>query len=186
MHYEKGYIDMIKFDKDVDIDEKIEEIKDVLKNEKNIRMYKRYSVLLKHLQGISNKEIAKMEMLDVHTVGLYIKKYVTGGLDSLKMNYDKCGKRRKLSFEQEELLLKVITENRPEEVGFQNKCNWTISIVRDYIKEKFDIDMAISSVHVVMCRLGLSHTRPTYVLAKADKEKQEKFKDDFEELKKMR
>ena len=76
---------------------KIEEIKLVLKNEKNIRMYKRYSVLLKHLQGINNKDIGEMEMLDPHTVGLYIKKYTTGGLDALKMNYNNCGKKRKLS-----------------------------------------------------------------------------------------
>ena len=36
-----------------------------------------------------------------------------------------------------------------------------------------------------MNRLNLSYTRPTYVLAKSDKEKQEKFKQDFEVLKKI-
>lgn len=30
--------------------------------------------------------------------------------------------------------------------------------------------------------LNLSYTRPTYVMAKSDKTKQEKFKNDFEEL----
>jgi hypothetical protein len=33
----------------------------------------------------------------------------------------------------------------------------------------------------VLYRLNLSYTRLIYVLAKADKEKQEKFKNDFEE-----
>lgn len=37
---------------------------------------------------------------------------------------------------------------------------------------------------VILHRLNLSYTRPTYVLKKADKEKQESFKQDFEELKK--
>lgn len=36
----------------------------------------------------------------------------------------------------------------------------------------------------VLYRLDLSYTRPTYVLAKADKEKQENFKKDFRILKK--
>ena len=36
----------------------------------------------------------------------------------------------------------------------------------------------------VVYRLNLSYTRPTYVITKADKNKQEKFKNDFEELKK--
>ena len=45
--------------------------------------------------------------------------------------------------------------------------------------------MCHSAVYVAMDRLNLSYTRPTYVLAKSDKEKQEKFKQDFELLKKI-
>lgn len=37
---------------------------------------------------------------------------------------------------------------------------------------------------LVLHRLNLSYTTPTYVLAKADKLKQEKFRTDFETLKK--
>jgi putative transposase len=37
----------------------------------------------------------------------------------------------------------------------------------------------------VFHRLNLSYTRPTYTLAKADKEKQEAFKQEFEDLKKL-
>ena len=39
-----------------------------------------------------------------------------------------------------------------------------------------------SEVYIAMDRLNLSYTRPTYVLAKSDKEKQERFKQDFEVL----
>lgn len=35
----------------------------------------------------------------------------------------------------------------------------------------------------VLYRLNLSYTRPTYILKKADKEKQENFKKDFESIK---
>ena len=36
-----------------------------------------------------------------------------------------------------------------------------------------------------MWNMGLSYTRPTYVLAKADKQKQEQFVQDFEKVKKL-
>jgi hypothetical protein len=36
----------------------------------------------------------------------------------------------------------------------------------------------------VLYRLNLSYTRPTYILKKADKQKQEAFKEDFKTLKK--
>lgn len=64
---------MKKFDSNVDIDVLISEVKEAIKIEKNIRMYKRYSVILKHLQGMSNKNIAEIELLEAHVVGNYIR-----------------------------------------------------------------------------------------------------------------
>ena len=67
---------MKRFDKDVDIDEKIIELKLAMKNTNNIRLYKRYSVVLKHLQGFKNKDIAQMECLEkTHRRYLYKKLY---------------------------------------------------------------------------------------------------------------
>ena len=165
-------------------DEKIIELKLAMKNTNNIRLYKRYSVVLKHLQGFKNKDIAQMECLEKHTVGIYIKNYIDNGLKGLEMKYSP-GKKRKLSKEQEVELVDIITTHTPEEVGFKNRCNWTIALVQEYIHKKFNIDMCHSAVYVAMNRLNLSYTRPTYVLAKSDKEKQEKFKQDFEVLKKI-
>jgi len=55
--------------------ESIFELETAMKNTKNVRMYKRYSVVLKHFQGLSNKTIAQIECLEEHTVGIYIKNY---------------------------------------------------------------------------------------------------------------
>ncbi|WP_294129249.1 winged helix-turn-helix domain-containing protein [uncultured Clostridium sp.] len=60
-----------------------------------------------------------------------------------------------------------------------------MALVQEYILKKFNINMCHSAVYVAMNRLNLGYTRPTYVLAKSDKEKQEKFKQDFEVLKKI-
>ena len=72
---------MKRFDKDVDIDEKIIELKLAMKNTNNIRLYKRYSVVLKHLQGFKNKDIAHNGMFrKTHRRYYYIKNYIDNGL----------------------------------------------------------------------------------------------------------
>ena len=50
--------------------------------------------------------------------------------------------------------------------------------------KQINITMSHRGMAEVLYRLNLSYTRPTYVLAKADKQKQEQLKNDFEELKK--
>ena len=161
----------------------IKEIKNALKNTKNVRLYKRYSVLLKHFEGFTNRKIAEMENIDEHTVGIYIKNYKANKLDGLNMEHS-CGKKRRINPEQEKLLVEIITTKTPDEVGFESRKNWTIELIRQWVIKEFNITMSHRGMAEVLYRLNLSYTRPTYVLAKADKEKQEQFKNDFEELKK--
>ncbi|QAA35314.1 IS630 family transposase [Clostridium manihotivorum] len=159
------------------------ELQAAMKKTKNIRMYKRYSVVLKHFQGFQNKVIAEMEGLEEHAVGSYIKKYKVNGLEGLAMKKP-SGAPRKLSPEQEQELIYVITNNTPDEVGFEAIKNWTIKLICQWVMLNFKIIIKHSSMAVILHRLNLSYTRPTYVLKKADKEKQEVFKRDFETLKK--
>ncbi|EQB88151.1 hypothetical protein M918_24865 [Clostridium sp. BL8] len=56
---------------------------------------------------------------------------------------------------------------------------WTIELIRQWTISQFDIELCHSAMSIVLRRLNLSYTRPTYVLAKADKEKQEDFKKRF-------
>ncbi len=170
-------------DSKIFIKESMIELESAMKNAENARMYVRYSVVLKHFQGLSNKDIAKMECLEEHTVGNYIKNYKNKGLDGLVMNKS-TGAPRKLNSEQEKKLINVITNNTPDEVGFKSRKNWTIELAQDWVLNNFKINIKHSSMGVILHRLNLSYTRPTYVLAKADKKKQEEFKKDFENLKK--
>ena len=54
-----------------------------------------------------------------------------------------------------------------------------------WVINEFDVTMCHSAMSLVLHRLNLSYTRPTYVLAKADKIKQEKFKEDKDRLELM-
>lgn len=44
-------------------------------------------VILYHLRGHSNKDIAKMVELCQHTVGIYVNKYKANGLDGLALGH---------------------------------------------------------------------------------------------------
>jgi len=177
------FMDILVLNKIDGHEDDIKEIITALKNTKNVRLYKRYSVVLKHFEGFTNRKIAEMENIDEHTVGSYIKKYKTNKLDGLNMGHS-CGKKRRINTEQEKLLVEIITTKTPDEVGFESRKNWTIELIRQWVIKEFNITMSHRGMAEVLYRLNLSYTRPTYVLAKADKEKQEQFKNDFEELKK--
>ena len=85
-------------------------------------MHKRYSVILRHFEGFTNKRIAEMEGLEAHAVGNYMNNYNKSGLLGLEMKFSPGAKRR-LNSEQENNLLEIITTKPPDEVGFEGRKN---------------------------------------------------------------
>lgn len=161
----------------------IQEVKKAMKQAKDKRMHIRYLVIYLHLRNYSNSHIAKITNLCEHTVGNYIKAYKVNGLEGLVMGKS-TGAPRQLTAEQEQALFKVITTKTPDEVGFPNRKNWDSNIAREWVRNNFNVEYSHSGIHLVLHRLNLSFTRPTYTLVNADPEKQEEFKQQFELLKK--
>jgi transposase len=161
----------------------IQAIKEAMRKNKSLRMHKRYMVILRHLQGYLNKQIADIELLSEQTVGTYVKNYKKYGLDGLIMRHS-TGAPRLLNNEQEKELVETVINNTPDEVGFTARKNWTIELIRQWVIKSFHVTFSHRGMADALHRLNLSYTRPTYVLKKADPIKQESFKKDFEVLKK--
>jgi len=170
------------FNKD-NLNVEIQAVKTAIKGNKSLRMHKRYMVILHHLEGHLNCEIAAMELLCGNTVGIYVNNYKKCGLDGLTLGHS-TGAPRLLSDEQEKTLVEAITNNTPDEVGFIARKNWTIELIRQWVITTFNVTFSHRGMADVLYRLNLSYTRPTYVLANADPIKQEEFRKDFEVLKK--
>jgi len=162
--------------------EEIGTIRKLLRTTKNTVMYRKYLVIRLHMEGITNKKIASMVDLDEHTVGIYIKTYKRLGIEGL-IPKKSPGRPRFLTKEQEAQLYKTIKENTPEAVGFDGIKNWTAKIACLWVEKEFGVQYAINGMLDLFHRINLSYTRPTYVLAKADPEEQERFKNSFEEKK---
>ena len=161
----------------------IQAVKAAINNTKDKRMYQRYRVIYLHLKGYTNRDISKEEDFCEHTVGTYIAKYKKDGLEGLNPKQSP-GAPRLLTPEQEQELELIITTKTPDEVGFPNRKNWYINIVQEWVKKTWGVEYSHRGMAEVLYRMELSFTRPTYTLAKADPQKQEQFKQDFELLKK--
>jgi putative transposase len=161
----------------------VKELKEAIRDNRDKKMHVKYMVIYHHFNGAANIDIASMFDLCAHTVGIYINKYKTNGLSALAPA-PKSGAPKFLTKEQEMKLKEVITLNTPDNVGFPNRKNWNASLAIQWVNNNFSIKYSNSGMLKVLHRLGLSFTKPTYTLAKADLKKQEEFKASFEGLKK--
>lgn len=163
--------------------EEINLIRKLLRTTKNPVMYRKYFVIRLHMKSFTNKNIAETADLDPQTVGIYINTYKRLGVDGL-IPKKPPGRPRFLSKEQEQQLYNTVSGKTPEDVGFNGVMNWTAKIACFWILNEFGVKYSVNGMLDLFHRLNLSYTRPTYVLAKADPEKQEQFKEDFNGVKK--
>lgn len=163
--------------------EELDLIKIAMDSEVKIHIYKRYQVLYLFLSGRTCKETAEIMGVTPATVSNIHKAYKREGLAGIPFKVIP-GRPSRLNSTQLAELRSVILEKVPSEVGFKAEFNWTAGLVVQYIRHKYGLDYTVSGVTRILERMGLSYTRPTYVLAKADKEKQAQFVEDFKALKK--
>lgn len=164
--------------------EELDTIKAAMNLEKKARVFKRYQALYLFLSGKKRAEIAEFLGISVTTVSNIHSIYRKEGLAGIP---DKPvpGRPARLTNEQQSELRKVILNKVPSEVGFPAKFNWTAGMIGKYIKKNYSYSYSIRGITGMLDRMGLSYTRPTYVLAKADPQKQAQFVQDFEAVKKI-
>lgn len=161
----------------------IEELKKLSRQEKDVHQKARYDVVLLHLEGHTSADISEFLHIPYRTVAYYISIYQKEGAQGLKLRKSP-GARKKLTDEQEKAFKETIAGTTPEEVGIGIFANWTAPLACEYVKRHFGVVYSERGMRNLFARLRLSYTRPTYTLEKADPEKQEAFREEFEKLKK--
>lgn len=156
---------------------------EVSKKEKQVKQKKRYDTVVLYLEGYSRKGIAKVPHIPYRTVCDHIRQYQNGGIEALHIK-KQPGADKKLTEEQEQEFLSIISTKTPEETGVGIFANWTSSLACRLVKERYGVCYSDRGMRNLFERLGLSYTRPTYTLKKADPQKQEQFREKFEGLKK--
>lgn len=152
----------------------LEEMKTAMRVAKDRRHFERYQAVYLYLTGYRRQEIAQIIGRTSETVGIYIASYKENGLEGLRLGHS-TGKPPKLSASQQAILLETISTQVPADVGFIAKYNWTLALAVQFVQEEWGVSYSLRGMSQVFERLGLSYTRPTYTLEKADPEKQRVF-----------
>lgn len=131
----------------------------------------RKSIVRMTKAGKTGKEIAKLlDVSEGHVSGVR-KAYKAGGIKAIqpKKHGRKTGEKRKLTPEQEREIQSIIVDKTPDQLRFK-ECMWTRSNIRDLIREKYRIDMPLSTLGYYLERWGFSVQRPIKRAYKQDEQ----------------
>lgn len=161
----------------------LEELKIVMKEQQGTQLFVRYQVIFMLLSGESYEKISSYTGLSQATLLNYRKAYCEKGIPGLERK-KQPGRKRYLTPEQEQQVVSTIVNQTPKDVGFPAEMNWTAPLIRDWIERTFDVSFSERGTRDLLYRVGLSYTKPTYTLEKADVNKQAAFLEEFEHVKK--
>lgn len=163
--------------------EQMEEIAAMMKSTKVSREYRRLQAIYLYGTNQPLEEIMRLTHLGNSTIsGLYCR-YQLIGLKCIP-DAKRSGRPKRLTSKQEAQLRDAVLNKTPVDVGFAADFDWTAGLAAAYIKKEYGYEYSIKGVTLIFKRLNLTFTRPTYMLAKADFEKQEQFRKEFKMIKK--
>ena len=123
-------------------------------------------------KGKTNSETAEILGVSERHVRSVKKAYSEHGIEGIKPK--KRGRRKGkniiLNPEQEKEIRNIIIDKTPEQLKFK-ECMWTRNNIRQLIKDKYGIDIKLSTLGYYLARWGFSVQRPVKRAYKQDKEK---------------
>ena len=125
---------------------------------------------------LSRGEIACGVGVDVQTLRDWVVRYNAQGLDGLR-DAPRSGRPRKLDARQTAELVSKIEAGTDPDAGEPSR--WTLATVRQWIKDRFDVDYTVEGVRQMLRRLGFRHLSPRPIHPKANPEAQEEFRHTF-------
>jgi transposase len=123
--------------------------------------------------GYSVEDVVKILMLDEETLRNYVKRYQRGGINALISDHYK-GSCSKLSTIQLQAL----------NAHLEHNTYLTVEAVIAHVGHTYDTVYSVSGMTDLLHRLKFTYKKSKLVPAKADKEKQEQFLKQLEELRK--
>ena len=133
------------------IKESVEELEELLKKEKDARVYRRIKViyLIKTLENPKLKEIANIVGIVKKTAFDYWDWYKKGGIENLKLKYK--GRKPKLSKEELERFKSKAKE------GFDS-----LKSMQELIKKEFNKELSIKTISYWCKKLGIKKKGQTF------------------------
>lgn len=121
----------------------------------------RKSIIRLLKSGKSNQETAQILDVSYRHVCAVKKAYAEQGIEGIgqKTRGRRQGEKRTLTPDQEKEVQKIIVDKTPDQLRFK-ECMWTRNNIRGLIREKYKIDMPLSTLGYYLERWGFSVQRP--------------------------
>ena len=132
----------------------------------------RKSIIRMLKRGIAPNEVAAVLGVSRSHVYATKKTYDEKGIEGIKPGKRgrREGAKRRLTPEQEREIRDIIVDRFPEQLRLPG-CMWTRENIRDLIKQKYKIDMPLSTLGYYLERWGFSVQRPKKRAYKQDEKK---------------
>ena len=132
----------------------------------------RKSIIRLLKSGKNQKETAQILDVSYRHVCAVKKAYAASGIAGIKPQKRgrRVGEKRTLKPEQEQEIRKILVDKTPEQLRFR-ECMWTRKNIRALIKEKYHIEMPLSSLGYYLGRWGFSMQRPKKQAYQQDEQK---------------
>lgn len=160
--------------------EKVKEVRQFLKQTKNVRERDKARATLKLMEGRSRREVADFLEISTKTLDRWQQAYKRYGLAGLRVK-PQPGNRRYLTNQQKEEIKKAITHQSPEQLGLEGKF-WNVPRLKEYVKRQYGvIYRSPTSYRNLFISFGFSFHKPKKVNKKQDPHMRQRF---VEEVKK--
>ena len=126
--------------------------------------------------------VAEIIGVTAETVSSYVASWNRGGPDAL-IPGKSSGQPTKIPAELESEILTALQQT-PLSVKYGEAANWDTRVFQGFLRDRYQIAMSRAGCTKWLHRHGFSWTRPTYVLAKADPDRQQAWVQALHELKK--
>ena len=155
-----------------DINKLISEGQSLLKDDVDMLLAYRISMVLLVLQGMPALQLAEFSDCEARTIQLWVDTVDKEGFDALRP-HSKSGRRKKLNDRQKATIKKALSAD-PSIEGY---TVWDGITLSDYISKKFDIALSVRSCQRLFHELGFSQKTPqTHPYHGGDETAREDFK----------
>ncbi|MDQ1253431.1 MAG: hypothetical protein QG646_2598 [Euryarchaeota archaeon] len=129
-------------------------LNNTLKSSQNKNWYRRLQVIQLSDKKYSVEDLSEIFNLSKATIRNYIHSYNYGGLDNLKPSKS-TGRPPKIAHWTKEHWDEIL-EKTPDQYERLNQSSqqWTLNLLKKYLKEYYDIDVSISNIYKCLIKTG--------------------------------
>lgn len=133
-------------------------LKSLMKNTKDKRLYRRLLSILQKNNGRSFKDIAKEHVISIRTVQRWVFAYLENGITGLEIKKKAGISQSRITDENREIMLSILF-NDPNFFGYARNT-WSLRSLAKCLTEEFDMPISFKHLQRILKDMGIRCKRP--------------------------